>query len=110
MGAESHDAINLRSLFYLCSVFATRAETHPSTNYERVLTTKYKVYMSTSIPLSCQALFESLNMEIENHLTDANFDVGKLLRPLGMSRTDLHRKLGQCVGMSTTWYIRYVRV
>ena len=35
--------------------------------------------MPTSIPLSCQILFESLNMQIENHLTDANFDVGKAI-------------------------------
>jgi AraC-like DNA-binding protein len=73
-------------------------------------TTKHNVFMSISIPLSCQVLFESLNKQIENHLNDPNFDVGKLLRFIGMSRTGLHRKLKQCVGMSTTEYIRYVRV
>ena len=62
-----------------------------------------------SPPSRCNFL-ETLNAHIETHLNDTNINLSKLLRSIGMSRTDLHRKLKQCVGMSTTEYIRYVRV
>jgi AraC-like DNA-binding protein len=52
----------------------------------------------------------SLDCQLEEHLSDASLSVKKLLRLVGMSRTDLHRKLHQAVGMSTTEYIRAVRL
>ncbi len=61
-------------------------------------------------PLSCCPLMEIINVQIEKHMSDANLCVGTLLRSIGMSRTDLHRKLKQCTGMSATEYIRYARV
>lgn len=66
--------------------------------------------MTAYLPPSSNNFLETLNTQIESHLHDANFDIGRLLRTMGMSRTDLHRKLKQCVGMSATEYIRYVRV
>jgi AraC-like DNA-binding protein len=60
---------------------------------------------------SCPPSFlSSLDFRIEEHLTDAAFSVKKLLRLVGMSRTDLHRKLNKTVGMSATKYIRQVRL
>ena len=53
---------------------------------------------------------KKLNVHIEEHLSDTAFTVTHLLRGIGMSRTDLHRKLAAKSGMSTTEYIRYIRV
>jgi AraC-like DNA-binding protein len=58
-----------------------------------------------------QPLFlKTLNDQIEKHLSDATLDIKKVTRLVGMSRTDLHRKLDRIVGMSTTEYIRHVRL
>lgn len=51
-----------------------------------------------------------VNQHIEQHLSDASLDVTNLIRGIGMSRTDLHRKMVGKVGMSTTEYIRHVRI
>ncbi len=53
---------------------------------------------------------EKINVQIEAHLEDPSFSVKKLTRDIGMSRTDLHRKLKRAAGMSTTQYIRYFRL
>ncbi len=47
---------------------------------------------------------------IAPHLADPELDMPKLQRLLGMSRSDLHRKLKLATGMSATEYIRYLRV
>jgi len=44
------------------------------------------------------------------HLYDPSLNVPKLQRLLGMSRSDLHRKLKAATGMSATEYIRYLRL
>ena len=51
-----------------------------------------------------------VNQYIEQHLSDTSLDVTHLTRGVGMSRTDLHRKMVGKVGMSTTEYIRHVRI
>ncbi len=51
-----------------------------------------------------------LDLQIGEHLSDASLNVKKLLRLVGMSRTDLHRKLHETVGMSTTAYMRHLRL
>ncbi len=51
-----------------------------------------------------------LDLQIQEHLSDASLNVKKLLRLVGMSRTDLHRKLHDTVGMSTTEYVRNARL
>lgn len=43
-------------------------------------------------------------------LKDSDLNAPKLQRLLGMSRSDLHRKLKAATGMSATAYIRYLRV
>ena len=56
------------------------------------------------------AFLERLNAQIEPHLSDADLNVTQLLRYVGMSRTNLHRKLVQTAGISATEYIRCARV
>ncbi|MBI5915286.1 MAG: helix-turn-helix transcriptional regulator [Bacteroidetes bacterium] len=53
---------------------------------------------------------QNLDGCIEAHLSDASLNVKRLLRLVGMSRTDLHRKLDRTVGMSTTEYVRNKRL
>jgi AraC-like DNA-binding protein len=53
---------------------------------------------------------KALRETIEKHLDDPSLDVKKLTRLLGMSRTDLHRKITLYENMSTTAYIRKVRL
>ncbi len=65
----------------------------------------------TTQALARQELFMlNLNLIIETHLPDPDFNVKKLVRAAGTSRTDLHRKLISSVGMSTTEYLRYKRL
>ena len=52
----------------------------------------------------------TLNCQIEKHLSDNTLSITRLIRLVGMSRTDLHRKLDIAVGMSATEYIRYIRL
>ena len=59
---------------------------------------------------SDDTFLKRLNGHIEQHLSDSSFNVTHLLRGVGMSRTDLHRKIVGKVGMSTTEYIRYRRI
>lgn len=66
--------------------------------------------MITSTPSPRDAFIEHLNVQIAAHLSDPTLDVRRLLRLIGMSRTDLHRKLKTATGMSTTAYIRYIRL
>lgn len=58
-----------------------------------------------------QPLFlTTLNGQIEKHLSDNTLTIKKVTRLVGMSRTDLHRKLDIAVGMSATEYIRFIRL
>lgn len=56
------------------------------------------------------SFFPCLDTQIEEHLSDTSLNVKKLLRLVGMSRTDLHRKLQGSVGMSATEYVRHARL
>lgn len=47
---------------------------------------------------------------IEKHLNDSSFDVSKLCKAVGMSRTQLHRKLTALTNDSTTAFINLVRI
>lgn len=55
-------------------------------------------------------LLQAIQFQIIRHLSDPDLSVSKLLRYVGISRTDLHRKLIQLVGMSATEYIRHIRL
>lgn len=66
--------------------------------------------METTRPNHQPLFLTTLNGQIEKHLSDNTLDMKKVTRLVGMSRTDLHRKLDKTVGMSATEYIRHVRL
>ena len=47
---------------------------------------------------------------VEAHIDDEKFDVESLQREVGMSRTQLHRKLKALTGQSATEFIRSIRL
>jgi AraC-like DNA-binding protein len=55
-------------------------------------------------------LLENVQFQIGKHIADPELSVTKLLRYVGISRTNLHRKLTRMVGMSATEYIRHLRL
>lgn len=56
-----------------------------------------------------EAFLQKLRQEIELLLTKPELDVPLLCRKMGMSRTQLHRKLSAIANMSATQFIRNVR-
>lgn len=58
-----------------------------------------------------QLLFlRNLNAEIEGHLPDSRLNAPKVARLVGMSYSNIHRKLARAKGMSLMRYIRYKRL
>ncbi|MEZ4955447.1 MAG: two-component regulator propeller domain-containing protein [Saprospiraceae bacterium] len=47
---------------------------------------------------------------VENHLDDFEFNVEKLCKDVGMSHSQLHRKLSAVTGLSATHFIRSIRL
>ncbi|WP_428665819.1 ATP-binding protein [Runella sp.] len=47
---------------------------------------------------------------VEAHLSDSRFDIEDFCKEIGMSRTNLHRKLKALTGVSTTEFIRKIRL
>lgn len=64
----------------------------------------------SSIPTASTVFLQKLNKHIEKHLSDATLNVERLARHLDMSRSELHRKLAQSVGMSPSDYLCFVRL
>lgn len=56
------------------------------------------------------SFLQNLNVQIAAHLSDSSLTVRRLLKLIGMSRTDLHRKLDRATGMSATEYLRHLRL
>ncbi len=65
-----------------------------------------KLHNQTPTP----AFLQNLNVQLQNSISDEKLDVLQLTRLIGMSRSDLHRKLVRFTGMSTTEYIRHFRL
>ncbi len=59
--------------------------------------------------LPCYFL-KKIDHHLEAHYSDRSLSVSKLLALTHMSRTDLHRKMKQAVGMSATEYVRVFRL
>ena len=53
---------------------------------------------------------EKLKEEIDNNLTSAQFGVEELAKAIGMSRSQLHRKLNSATGQSVSQFIREYRL
>jgi AraC-like DNA-binding protein len=51
-----------------------------------------------------------INNTLEEHLSDENFGIAELCELLNISRTQLHRKLKKRTGLSTSHYIRFLRL
>jgi len=57
-----------------------------------------------------QAFIKRLDAVIESHLEDEQFGVEELAKELGLSRSQLHRKLNGLTGKSSSQYIREYRL
>jgi len=55
-------------------------------------------------------LLEKLRREVDNNLTNSQFSVEELARTIGMSRSQLHRKLTQATRQSVSQFIREYRL
>ncbi|HRI61409.1 MAG TPA: response regulator, partial [Saprospiraceae bacterium] len=53
---------------------------------------------------------KKLRAIVEENISDANLDVEAICRKIGMSRTNLHNKLSALTGLSTTLYVRKLRL
>ena len=51
-----------------------------------------------------------INRTLEEHLSDENFGIAELCELLNISRAQLHRKLKKQTGLSTSHYIRFLRL
>jgi len=51
-----------------------------------------------------------LHTTLHEHLSDENFGIQQLCREIGMSRTQLHRKIKALTNKSTSLYIRSIRL
>ena len=56
----------------------------------------------------------SLLLKIKNllrqHISDPNFDISEFCKHLGISRTHLHRQITALTGLSTSHYLRQLRL
>lgn len=66
--------------------------------------------MPTKAPNVEEEFINTLHQTIEKHLSDSSFTVTQLTRLVGMSRTNLHRKLTERTGLSASAYVRHIRV
>ena len=65
---------------------------------------------SITVPSSQKQFIEKLKSVIDQHLTDDMFSVDVLCKEIGMSRTQLHRKIKSVTNLSTTEFIRTYRL
>lgn len=61
-------------------------------------------------PNTNRLLLENLKKEVDNNLTNSQFSVEELAKNIGMSRSQLHRKLIQATGQSVSQFIREYRL
>lgn len=54
--------------------------------------------------------YQEVKAVIEEKLNDPNFDIITLSQEMGISRSQLYRKIKKHTGLSTAGYIRYVRL
>lgn len=56
------------------------------------------------------SLMERIMKTVNQHLQDPDFNVDKLAEEVGLSRTQLHRKMKEITGISTGEFIRNLRL
>ena len=57
-----------------------------------------------------EQLMERLMKVVNAHLDDSNFSVDVLTQEVGISRTQLHRKMKEMTGLSTSEFVRNIRL
>ena len=57
-----------------------------------------------------QAFLTRIEDIVRSHLSDGDFSVQHLARALGLSRSQVHRKIKAATGLSTTGYLRAIRL
>ena len=62
------------------------------------------------LSLKDQRLFDKGQQIVINHLGDESFGIEELRKELGLSRSQLHRRLYKITGLSTSLFIRSVRL
>ena len=86
----------------------------------RQMQARYLDWATQEIPVSETAsaaatdpeneFLKKLRVVVEENLSDATLDVEAICRKIGMSRTNLHNKLTALTGLSTTLYVRKLRL
>lgn len=71
------------------------------------MTTKPK---NIKLSLKDQKLLNNAIQIILDHLSDESFGIDELRKELGLSRSQLHRRLNKITGISTSLFIRSVRL
>jgi AraC-like DNA-binding protein len=66
--------------------------------------------MTPSTTVGEDAFLNAVNCFIEKNLSKKSFTIKEMTRQIGMSRTDLHRKLKQKTGESVTRFIKRARI
>jgi len=66
--------------------------------------------VAPALPLAEDAFLQKLQAVIAAHLSEANFSIEELSREIGMSRTQVHRKLKALTNLSASLFIRQVRL
>lgn len=64
----------------------------------------------TNLPTREQQFLDRMVAAVEEHLADESFGVNELCQAIGMSRTQLHRKLKALTGEATTAFVRQLRL
>lgn len=55
-------------------------------------------------------LLSKLEMVLQQNISDPNFGISEFCEHLNISRTHLHRKISELTGLSTSHYIRQLRL
>lgn len=61
-------------------------------------------------PVNVENFLNQLRQVVEQHLDSPELNVKHLCRKMCMSRTNLHRKIKEATGLSTTAYVRRARL
>ena len=62
------------------------------------------------VPDNDKMLMDKIMKSINKHIGDSDFDIEMLCSEVGMSRTQLHRKMKEMTGISTSEFIRNIRL
>lgn len=60
--------------------------------------------------ITCDALMERVLKSVNENLSNTDFGVESLTKSVGISRAQLHRKMKEMTGLSTSEFIRNVRL